>query len=672
MFGKTIIMVLIACSVGYAQQPSKKDDRKESQPSKLKSYRTRGSSSDNLLKDAEREAEKDPSAALDKVQEALAESIAQENTANEARSYLLLGDINTRIPEWKLAAQNYEKAYNILKTMAGDKFSQNQKSSQSNKVFDPTTDEFMRALGGLAKSNLESGNYQASISNYQEILDQNGLPSSQYYRAKLGLSEAQYRLGQYEESLKIAQTIPAQQPSPKSSPAQDDVSSEVQNMLAKNYAKLNDVEQTQKAIGNSLNSLRASDAAPSSQGYAQLEETKTEVANTLREQGHLDDEIALRNQSIEFNLEKNNLGEVAKDKVELSKSLEAKGARAAALKELIEAAALVDTLDDPREQANAYLSLAGLYEKNGENSNALGAYRKYSEAVKKSGEQAATKMEERSILIKKQTDIDELSTSLYIDRSEDNAQKAVIARQQIIITSLIVILVIIGVTSVFIYRSAQSSKKANQLLALKSLRSQMNPHFIFNALNSVNHFIAQQDERTANKFLSEFSQLMRLVLEYSQEDFITLQKEQEILALYMKLEHYRFRDKFEYEIDIDGSINAESVLVPPMLIQPYIENAVWHGLRYRETVGHLKLTMVQENGSLVVTISDNGIGRKRSEDLKTENQKKHKSTGLKNIRERLLILNHVYRTHYEVNVSDGPGGEGTMVQIKIPTHNSRV
>ncbi len=358
---------------------------KESQPSKLKSYRTRGSSSDNLLKDAEREAEKDPSAALDKVQEALAESIAQENTANEARSYLLLGDINTRIPEWKLAAQNYEKAYNILKTMASDKFSQNQKSSQSNKVFDPTTDEFMQALWGLAKSNLESGNYQASIGNYQEILGQNGLPSTQYYRAKLGLSEAQYRLGQYEESLKIAQTIPAQQPSPKSSPAEDDVSSEVQNMLAKNYAKLNDVEQTQKAIGNSLNSLRASDAAPSSQGYAQLEETKTEVANTLREQGRVDEEIALRNQSIEFNLEKNNLGEVAKDKVELSKSLEAKGARSAALKELIEAAALVDTLDDPQEQANAYLSLAGLYEKNGENSNALGAYRKYSEAVKKSG-----------------------------------------------------------------------------------------------------------------------------------------------------------------------------------------------------------------------------------------------------------------------------------------------
>jgi LytS/YehU family sensor histidine kinase len=216
------------------------------------------------------------------------------------------------------------------------------------------------------------------------------------------------------------------------------------------------------------------------------------------------------------------------------------------------------------------------------------------------------------------------------------------------------------------YRSAQSSKKANQLLALKSLRSQMNPHFIFNALNSVNHFIAQQDERTANKFLSEFSQLMRLVLEYSQEDFITLQKEQEILALYMKLEHYRFRDKFEYEIDIDESINAESILVPPMLIQPYLENAVWHGLRYRDSVGFLKLTMKQDGSWLIVTISDNGIGRKKSAELKTENQRKHKSTGLKNIKERLTILNNVYKKHYEVNVSDGIDGEGTEVQIKFP------
>jgi sensor histidine kinase YesM len=108
-----------------------------------------------------------------------------------------------------------------------------------------------------------------------------------------------------------------------------------------------------------------------------------------------------------------------------------------------------------------------------------------------------------------------------------------------------------------------------------------------------------------------------------------------------------------------------------MLIQPYLENAVWHGLRYRESVGFLKLSMKQHDSKLIVSITDNGIGRKRSAELKTENQKKHRSTGLKNIKERLAILNTVYRTHYEVNVSDGPDGIGTVVEISLPINNPR-
>lgn len=635
----TTLLATIICSVGYAQ-PTKSEPSDKKKESKLKAYRDRrGSSSGVLLDEAQKEAEANPAGALDKVEDALAESIAKDNPFDEARSYILLGDINARIPEWKLAAQNYEKAYNILKGSVN-------------------LTEFKSSLLGLAKSNLESGNYQASLNNYKEFL---GLTITEDERrtAQLALSELQYRMGNYDESLKIAQAIP----SPKSVDPSFQV--QQQNMLAKNYARKNDFDRSNQALDSSLNTLQ-SQSAPSAAGYASLEETKTEVTNSLREQGRYDDEITLLNRSIDLNISTRNLGGVTKDKVELSKSLEAKGERSEALKQLVEAAAIADTINNPQEQANAYLALADLYERNGQGNNALGAYRKYSQAVKKSDERTTVEMEQRSYLIKRQTDIEGLSNELLIDKSEENAQQAIIARQQAIIIGLVVIVLIIGVTSAFIYRSAQSSKKANQLLALKSLRSQMNPHFIFNALNSVNHFIAEQDERTANKFLSEFSQLMRLVLEYSQEDFITLQKEQEILSLYMKLEHYRFRDKFEYEIAIDESINAESILVPPMLIQPYLENAVWHGLRYRESVGFLKLTMQQKSGSLIVTVSDNGIGRKRSAELKTDNQKKHKSTGLKNIRERLSILNSVYKTHYEVNVADGPDGGGTTVEIKLP------
>jgi LytS/YehU family sensor histidine kinase len=265
-----------------------------------------------------------------------------------------------------------------------------------------------------------------------------------------------------------------------------------------------------------------------------------------------------------------------------------------------------------------------------------------------------------------QRDIEELTKNVSIGRQEYTIERATVFRQQLIIYGLSFILLITAITSYFIYKNAKASKIANQLLALKSLRSQMNPHFIFNALNSVNHFIAQQDERTANKFLSEFSQLMRLVMENSQEDFIPLNKEQEILSLYLKLEHYRFRDKFEYEIKIDDSINTESIEVPPMLIQPYIENAVWHGLRYKETKGKLLLQFLKEDSHLVVRIQDDGIGRKRSTELKTQNQKKHNSTGIRNIQERLAIINKVYGTNYRVNIEDAPSGSGTHVSIHFP------
>ncbi len=197
----------------------------------------------------------------------------------------------------------------------------------------------------------------------------------------------------------------------------------------------------------------------------------------------------------------------------------------------------------------------------------------------------------------------------------------------------------------------------------------MNPHFIFNALNSVNQFISQNDERTANKFLSEFSRLMRLVLENSQQDFIPLAKEEEILSLYVKLEHYRFRDKFDYTIRVDDELNKETIELPPMLIQPYIENAVWHGLRYKESKGNLDVHIRKDATGLKVEITDNGIGRKKSTELKTENQKKHNSTGLKNIQDRLNILNTVYKTNYRVQIEDLPADSGTRVTISLPIQN---
>lgn len=240
--------------------------------------------------------------------------------------------------------------------------------------------------------------------------------------------------------------------------------------------------------------------------------------------------------------------------------------------------------------------------------------------------------------------------------------------QQLIIYSLGGGLVLLLIAGYFMYGYIKQQRLTNNLLALKSLRSQMNPHFIFNALNSVNSFIVTSDERTANKYLTDFSYLMRSVLENSEEDFIPLQKEIELIELYTKLEHFRFKDKFDYEIDVDLSINMEDFKIPPMLLQPYIENAVWHGLRYKEDRGHLKISIMQSNkDELQVVITDDGIGRRRSQLMKTENQKKHKSAGMSNIKKRVEILNTMYKDKVTIDIDDylSQGDVGTKVVVTL-------
>ncbi|MBQ0735156.1 histidine kinase [Aquimarina celericrescens] len=240
-------------------------------------------------------------------------------------------------------------------------------------------------------------------------------------------------------------------------------------------------------------------------------------------------------------------------------------------------------------------------------------------------------------------------------------------RQQIIIYFLIGLTILLLFAAYLMYRNMKQQRYANNLLALKSLRSQMNPHFIFNALNSVNTFIAASDERTANRYLTDFSVLMRAVLENSEQDFIPLEKEIELLQVYVQLEHFRFQDKFDYTIDVDPEINVSEYMIPPMLLQPYVENAVWHGLRYKSEKGLLSIKFKKiDSDKIEILIADNGIGRKKSQDLKTSNQKMQKSRGMGNIKKRIAILNKMYKDKVDVFISDlEDSTEGTEVKLTL-------
>jgi tetratricopeptide (TPR) repeat protein len=635
-----LLWITVFASVGPCFAQKKKQDS-------YSDFKSRSSQTiiTQLLRDAESVKKDNPTQALNFVQEALGMSLSQGDVVNEARCYLLIGEINEQINEWTLALENYTKAYQLLAVRYA------------------SSTEYNRTLRGLGNTYLKLANYDQALNYYNQTLALR-LSATEKAELQLDISEVYFQKGDYAQALVKVEEIKINQ-----KVADDVLLGKIQNQKAKIYARTRNVDQANTLYKSSQQNMRAAgNAAPAKEEEA-LKNTKEEISEVLREQKRYDEDISLRNQSIDFNLESKNLGEASKDKIELSKSLAAKGETNEAIQQLKEAAALADSVSNPKEQAAAYLNLATLYEKNGRTGDALKTYQKYSEAVSRTEQQTEVNQQQKAELIRKQKEIETLSNEVVSGQREE---QTLLQQQQLVIYGLLAIIIIILVTSYFIYKNAQASKRANQLLALKSLRGQMNPHFIFNALNSVNQFISQNDERSANKYLSEFSKLMRLVLENSQEDFIPLQKEEEIISLYVKLEHYRFRDKFDYTITIDEELNKETIQLPPMLIQPYIENAVWHGLRYKEDKGKLALSFERHNGSMQVIIADDGIGRKKSAQLKTDNQKKHNSTGLKNIEERLQILNTVYKTNYTVTIEDLATDSGTRVIISIPVSKTTI
>ena len=331
-----------------------------------------------------------------------------------------------------------------------------------------------------------------------------------------------------------------------------------------------------------------------------------------------------------------------------------------------------DKREDLIVEKDAKRKLSEAYKASGDFEKALKAYEEYTKSVEELYIKKEQQITQSARFSKKIAENQNRITSLESDRelSESKYQlnEEQNKRQKLIIYSLIGGLALLLFMAYLMYKYIKQQRLANNLLALKSLRSQMNPHFIFNALNSVNSFIATNDERTANKYLSDFSQLMRAVLENSEEDFIPLKKEIELLELYTKLEHFRFQDKFDYNISVDENIDVNEFQIPPMLLQPYIENAVWHGLRYKEEKGKLDIAITKKNkDEIVITIADDGIGREKSKALKTENQQKQNSKGMGNIKKRVSILNEMYKDKVDVFIDDyqAEGDTGTKVVVTL-------
>ncbi|MEO9966601.1 MAG: histidine kinase [Reichenbachiella sp.] len=650
------LFLLLSTATVMGQEKSKK--------SKYESLSRRNISTDQsvpaLLLEAEQLMYQDAAAALAKVEQALATSITLKSTFEEARCYLTLGKINESLNELELAYQNYFESYQRLK-----------KNYR-------TTKEYRVALEGMGRSAFELQNF-VDANRYYELLLTETSEEQKKLEIELKLAEIEVALGDSPKALeRVSQLEPSTTYKESNS-----LQSRGRAIKARAFAQQEDFEAAENALVPSEIKSDQGDVSYDedevmeeivvAEDFLQDEEAE-ELLNIYQQQDRKEEELALR-EKIAVNKADANLPlQATKQRQAIGKVLRSQGRTSDAIEQLEKAAVLAEKTSDFREQAKVYSSLAESYNHSGNSTKALNAYKKYSLAMEGLLQQEQEQRSLRETLLKKQQDIQELTKDLALDESSFKLEETTTAlqaqqlnAQRILIYGLLIVLILVLFGSVLIYRNAKKIKKTGQLLALKSLRTQMNPHFIFNALNSVNQFIALNDERAANKFLAEFSKLMRMVLDNSQKDFISMREEQELLTLYLKLEHYRFRDQFDYDFEIDPSIDLDEVDIPPMLIQPYIENAIWHGLRYKEERGHLQVNMIRNEGGIQISVEDNGIGRKESGRLKTANQKKKNSVGLKNTLERVSIINAVYQTNFEIKITDLDGEHaGTRVEILTP------
>jgi len=239
---------------------------------------------------------------------------------------------------------------------------------------------------------------------------------------------------------------------------------------------------------------------------------------------------------------------------------------------------------------------------------------------------------------------------------------------------LIVLSVIVLLISLAFRRRLKLAQERNEFnrnllnLKLKALRAQMNPHFIFNVINSIQHFIVNKEEESAHRYLTMFSKLIRTILNNSESNTVPLSEEFKALELYLKLESMRFEEAFEYEIHIDPQIAPSKIEIPSMLIQPYVENAIKHGILQASRPGKIRIAVELQYQFLKCTIEDNGIGRLAASRYNSDTE--HRSFGSFITRERLDAINAIYQNKLSETITDlyDPNGQanGTRVEIYIP------
>ena len=311
-------------------------------------------------------------------------------------------------------------------------------------------------------------------------------------------------------------------------------------------------------------------------------------------------------------------------------------------------------------EADSWEVLSKVYEQNGKMTEALNAYKEHIQL-----RDSVLNEEKKSELTRKEM-------QFQMERQQAVANEE-IKRQQLVKNIYligVILLVLLAIFGYYIYkrrRDGLEKKKIAEFNAkvleteLRALRSQMNPHFIFNSLNSISDFISKNDIQQADDYLVKFSKLTRAILENSEKKSITLNEDLELMELYMQLEAIRLENKLHHQITIDQDIEPNNTLVPPLILQPFIENSIWHGIAPKNGDGHIDIKIEKEGDMLKYVVDDNGVGQPKKN---MREKKSNGSFGIKITKSRIDILSHIKNKKGSVSLIDKP--EGVRVEITLP------
>ena len=377
----------------------------------------------------------------------------------------------------------------------------------------------------------------------------------------------------------------------------------------------------------------------------------------------------------------NDINEVKRTLLDIAKTYFTLNNNTAALKYAREGLSLAIQTKSKQFIRDGYNVLYSVYDRIHQTDSAYIYYQKYIEikeiviSDQTKGKFAAYGYEQRFELLNKQKLIGQQQLKIQVQKLKSES-----VLRNILIGGILMILLL----GVILFRNIILKRKNEKLgnektqtdlkhkateLEMQALRAQMNPHFIFNCLSSINRFVLKNETEAASDYLTKFSRLIRMALNNSNKTFITLEDELATLKLYMDMERLRFKNSFDYNISFTNSIDTDNVYVPPLLLQPFVENAIWHGLMHKEGQGRLEIELCIEDKTLTCTMTDNGIGRKKAAVLKSKSAEKQKSLGLQITHERLALLNlnmnEQTSFNFEDIIDDEGNDAGTRVILKI-------